>query len=234
MEELGMESRLPLLLGHRGARSTRSVPENTLASFDLALEHGCDGFEFDVRLTADRQAVICHDPRHRRSSIARTQSLQLADLPRLDSVLRRYGQRAFLDIELKVTGLESIVLAALRDHRPERGYVVSSFLPEVILELKNRSAQVPTGIICDKLRQLKAWRTLPVDYIIVEKSLFEPGLVGDIHATGAKLLVWTVNDAKSMRSLSQRGVDGIISDDTPSLVRTLGTASRTRASPGPE
>jgi glycerophosphoryl diester phosphodiesterase len=221
-----MESGPPLLLGHRGARSTRSVPENTLASFDLALEHGCDGFEFDVRLTADRQAVICHDPRHRRSSIARTPSLQLADLPQLDSVLRRYGPRAFLDIELKVKGLESIVRAALRDHRPERGYVVSSFLPEVIMELKNRSPEVPTGIICDNPRQLKAWRTLPVDYLIVEKSLFEPGLVGEVHATGAKLLVWTVNDAKSMRALSQWGVDGIISDDTPSLVRTLKLAAQ--------
>jgi glycerophosphoryl diester phosphodiesterase len=229
-----MESGLPLLLGHRGARSTRSVPENTLASFDLALEHGCDGFEFDVRLTADRQAVICHDPRHRRSSIARTQSLQLPDLPQLDRVLRRYGQRAFLDIELKVKGLESLVLAALRDHRPERGYVVSSFLPEVIMELKNRSAEVPTGIICDRPRQLKAWRALPLDYLIVEKSLFEPGLVGEIHATGAKLLVWTVNDAKSMRSLAHWGVDGIISDDTPSLVRTLRTASGTGVSPGLE
>src|SRR5271167_3797714 len=98
-----------LLLGHRGAGASSSVPENTLAAFDLALEHGCDGFEFDVRLTADKQAVVCHDPKHGRSTIARAQSLRLADLPRLDEVLRHYGQRVFLDIELKVSGLESIV-----------------------------------------------------------------------------------------------------------------------------
>ena len=46
-----METR-PLLLGHRGARSEKSIPENTLASFDLR-SPGCDGFEFDVRLTAE-------------------------------------------------------------------------------------------------------------------------------------------------------------------------------------
>ena len=51
----------PLLLGHRGARAEKSIPENTLASFDRALAHGCDGFEFDVRLSADGQPVICHD-----------------------------------------------------------------------------------------------------------------------------------------------------------------------------
>ena len=40
-----------------------AVPENTFASFDLALEHGCDGFEFDVRLTGCGRAVVCHDPK---------------------------------------------------------------------------------------------------------------------------------------------------------------------------
>ncbi|MGA9041016.1 MAG: glycerophosphodiester phosphodiesterase [Terriglobales bacterium] len=216
-----MEPGLPLLLGHRGARASKSVPENTPASFDLALTHGCDGFEFDVRLTADKQAVVCHDPQHGPHAIARSPSSRLADLPRLDEVLRRYGQRVFLDIELKVSGLESIVLAALRDHRPERGYVVSSFLPDVIMDLKVRSAAVPTGMICDKARQLAAWRKLPIDYVIVEKSLVKPTLVEEVHATGRKLFVWTVNDIKSMRWLARWGVDGIISDDTQHLVRTL-------------
>ncbi len=34
----------PLLLGHRGARSEKSPPENTFAAFDFALASGCDGF----------------------------------------------------------------------------------------------------------------------------------------------------------------------------------------------
>lgn len=216
-----MESGLPLLLGHRGARSTKSVPENTLASFDLALAHGCDGFEFDVRLTADQQAVVVHDPKHRRTSIERAQSARLADLPRLDDVLRRYGQRVFLDIELKVSGLEGIVIAALRNHRPERGYVVSSFLPSVIMELKVRSATVSTGIVCANSRQLASWRSLPIDCVIAEKDLVKPSLVDEVHSAGQKLFVWTVNDMKSMRWLSRWGVDGIISDNTQRLVQTL-------------
>jgi glycerophosphoryl diester phosphodiesterase len=220
-----MESGCPLLLGHRGARSTRAIPENTFASFDLALEHGCDGFEFDVRLTADKQAVVCHDPKHCRTTIARAQGERMADLPRLADVLSRYGKRAFLDIELKVAGLESILLAALRSHLPERGYVVSSFLPQVIMELKARNAAVPTGIICDKQRQLASWRKLPIDYVIAEKSLVRPALVEDVHAARRRLLVWTVNDTKSMRWLAGWGVDGVISDDTRRLVQTLKSAT---------
>src|SRR5882762_8167801 len=96
----------PLLLGHRGARAIKSIPENTFASFDQALADGCDGFEFDLQLTADRQAVVCHDPRVGKTEIAAASAEELAGLPRFPDVLERYQQSAFLDIELKVSGLE--------------------------------------------------------------------------------------------------------------------------------
>src|SRR6202051_4706871 len=118
----------PILLGHRGARAVRQIPENTLASFELCLQHGCDGFEFDVRLSADGQAVICHDATVGGMVIANTASETLP-LPTLEDVLRQFAQRAFLDIELKVAGLEPQMLAELRKYPPPKGYMVSSFLP---------------------------------------------------------------------------------------------------------
>lgn len=48
------------LQGHRGARGL--APESTVASFDAALAHGVTGVEFDVRLSADGQVVVWHDP----------------------------------------------------------------------------------------------------------------------------------------------------------------------------
>jgi len=90
----------PLLLGHRGARTVRSIPENTIQSFEQALADGCDGFEFDVRLTADGEAVVCHDPRVGRIEIAQASCADLPALPRLEEVLARFHKRAFLDVEL--------------------------------------------------------------------------------------------------------------------------------------
>src|SRR5207245_3684964 len=119
-------SDITLLLGHRGARAFTSIPENSFASFDLALEHGCDGFEFDVRLTGCGRAVVCHDPKADGITVSQATADQLLHIPRLEDVLQGYGQRAFLDIELKVTGLESRVLNCLRDFRVEDDYVVSS------------------------------------------------------------------------------------------------------------
>jgi len=43
------------------------------------------------------------------------------------------------------------------------------------MELKARSAAVPTGIICEKAGQLMRWRELPAQYIIVHYSLLTRG-----------------------------------------------------------
>jgi len=207
----------PLLLGHRGARATRSIPENTLASFDLALEHGCDGFEFDVRQTGDGRCVICHDREIQGIEIARAGARDLADLPMLEQVLARYRDRAFLNIEIKVPGIENAVSQCLRNHQPERGYVVSSFLPEVLLKLREFDADLPLGLICETKGQLAAWDRLPVQFVIPHSTLTDINVCDAAHAAGRKLFTWTVNRQEQMLRFKGMGVDGIISDDTEVL-----------------
>ncbi|MGH9545172.1 MAG: glycerophosphodiester phosphodiesterase [Terriglobales bacterium] len=212
---------LPLLLGHRGERVSTGIPENTFAAFDFALKHGCDGFEFDVRLTACGSAVVCHDPKFDGITIAQAQARRLPQLPRLEDVIQGYGQRAFLDIELKVKDLESKVLAALSQYPPSQDYVVSSFIPDVLMDLEARSSTVCLGMICEDSAQLASWRKLPIDCVIAHQSLVDRLLVHNIQAAGCRVFVWTVNDAQTMLRLAGWGVDGIISDDTELLVRTL-------------
>ncbi len=211
----------PLLLGHRGTGARANPPENTIESFDAALQHGCDGFEFDVRMTGCGCAVICHDPEFAGVTIARATKGEVSRLLRLPDVLSRYATRSFLDIELKVPGLESALLMALEENPPEKGYVVSSFLPEVLEGLRVRSAKVLLGLICDQPRQLAPWRELPVQYVILHHSLAQREVLGDIKDGGKTSLVWTVNDRDSMLRFAEWGVDGIISDETELLVRTL-------------
>jgi glycerophosphoryl diester phosphodiesterase len=211
----------PLLLGHRGARATRTIPENTLESFDLALAHGCDGFEFDVRLTADEHAVICHDAMADGCEVAQAAASDLPQLPRLESVLDRYAHRAFLDIELKVTGLETATLNALYFDPPRRGYVVSSFLPEVLSALRELDAEIPLGLICETQSQLVAWRSLPVQYVMPHHTLVDSALCKSLHSEAKKVFVWTVNRTELMTHFREINADAIISDDTELLIETL-------------
>ena len=213
----------PLLLGHRGAR--RYAPENTLPAFDLTLEHGCDGFEFDVRLTADARAIICHDPKLAGMVLARHTYTEIypkaGEPPCLEHVLARFASRAFLDIELKVPGLEEAVFACLQESPARRGYVVSSFLPDVIRSVAARG--LVTGFLCDTQRDLARWTTLPGEWVIPHYTLVDRTLVEKIHADERKVLVWTVNDERQMHRLAEWGVEGIISDDTALLAKVFST-----------
>lgn len=209
----------PLLLGHRGARGVRAIPENTLASFDRALADGCDGFEFDVRLSADGEAVICHDSHVGRLEVARARVRQMPDLLQLAAVLDRY-RVAFLDIELKVPGLEAMVATLLRDRARDK-FVISSFLPPVLEDLHKADATLPLGLICETKVQLRGWKDLPIQYLIPIARLTNPALIEEVQESGRRVVVWTVNSAAGMRRFAEWGVDGIISDKTGLLCRTL-------------
>jgi len=218
-----------LLLGHRGARAAKSIPENTIASFDRCLADGCDGFEFDVRLTADVQPVICHDPKFEGAVIAKSRARQLANLPTLEEVLRRYRERAFLDIELKVPGVEQITADLLKQYSPQHGVVVSSFLRDVLHGFHATGSAAPLGLICETKAQLRGWEQLPIAYVIVHRQHVSPELVGDVHKAGKKVIVWTANAAPEMRRLEALGVDAVISDDTSLLRRTLSKENSARS-----
>jgi glycerophosphoryl diester phosphodiesterase len=209
----------PLLLGHRGARAVKTIPENTIASFGRALADGCDGFEFDVRLTADGEAVICHDPKVGRIVIATAAANELPNLPRLDEVLARYRD-AFLDVELKVAGSEKILIKRLRKHKLQR-FVVSSFLAEALSAVRAMDATIPLGLLCETKSELRRWKRSPAEFIIPQRELVSRELIDEIHAHGKKVMVWTVNTEAAMRRFHAWGVDGIISDETRRLVSVL-------------
>jgi glycerophosphoryl diester phosphodiesterase len=213
-------SNRPLLLGHRGTRAVQSIPENTLASFDRALADGCDGFEFDVRLTVDLEAVISHDAKVGRDKIERATAKEVSQLPRLRDVLQRYRD-SFLDIELKVKGLERTIVDLFLRLKPRKGCVVSSFLPGALKSLHAEDATVPLGLICETKTQLRLWNELPIHYVIPHHELVDAELIRKVKGAGKKVMVWTVNDAIAMQQFAEWGVDGIISDDTKLLVQTL-------------
>lgn len=62
---------------------------------------------------------------------------------------------------------------------------------------------------------------MPTHYVVPHFRLLSPELVEKAHAVGKQVITWTVNDAQQMRHIIEMGVDGIISDDTKLLVKTL-------------
>ena len=132
-------SDLPLIIGHRGASA--HAPENTLAAFQMAIDAGADGIEFDVQLAKDGVPVVIHDDNLKRTgsrpeNVADLTSRQLVKIdvgswfnakfpkrakaefasetvPTLAQVLRLLkGFRGLIYIELKATDAGYRELAA--------------------------------------------------------------------------------------------------------------------------
>ena len=80
-------SRLPLIIGHRGASAL--APENTLAAFHRAIADGADGIEFDVRLSRDGVAVVIHDATLKRTGL---QQRNVSELTAAELQLTDVGQ----------------------------------------------------------------------------------------------------------------------------------------------
>jgi glycerophosphoryl diester phosphodiesterase len=98
-----------LIVAHRGAHGG-DLQENTLAAFEHAFKLGCYGLELDIHATADDILVVNHDPTLKRLwNKDHTINLQLFSmlrdlipaLPSLDDVVRIYGKRMHLFIEIK-------------------------------------------------------------------------------------------------------------------------------------
>ena len=86
----------PILLGHRGA--SKYAPENTFEAFDLALQHGCDGFELDARLTSDAKALICHDRDRDGKLLADSVAGKFPGLVAMEEAIERYADKAFINL----------------------------------------------------------------------------------------------------------------------------------------
>ena len=84
----------------------RLARENTLRSFELAVEAGADAIELDVHISADAQVVVHHDPRlpgEHGPLLAEQEASELAvrGIPTLDAVCERVGDRVVLYVEAK-------------------------------------------------------------------------------------------------------------------------------------
>lgn len=209
----------------------RQFRENSMSAFRQALASGCDGFEFDVRISGDRRLLCVHDANIGDIPVAVASYEELCsessrvngndeDIATLDEVLREFAKSAFLDIELKAPGFESVVFELVKRYRTDR-YVISSFLAEVVLDLAEIDPTLPLGFIFDDVAGLRAYAHLPVSYVMPRYDLLNRDIVDAFHRDKKKVLTWTVNRPGDMVRFAEYGVDGLISDDPALLYRAI-------------
>jgi len=218
-------------VGHRGASAL--APENTLESFELAVDLGCDMVEFDVLARSDGSLVVAHDS-HR---------LREADAPGLDEALAFFAERlpgVGLQVDLKRRGVETAVVDALRQHGVLDRSWVSGFDAESLRRVAELEPGLPRSFTLPRDRfgvskrgplaplvraALRALgdslpRRIPAvldradaTALTLHRSVASEAAIARAHELGAPVYVWTVDDPVVVERLVRWGADGIITND---------------------
>ena len=248
------EERWPAVVAHRGASATH--PENTLGSFEAAVEAGADVVEMDVRLTADGVPVISHDP-----GLAATtghgrlvREVTLSELKRLDAsvptlreAMEVLSGRAGIDIE-NIPGQpdfdsprEAVAEDVVRQ-LDGSGFVgsvlVSSFNWLSIERVRELAPTIRTGFLTtddvDPRAALAYAHEHGHAFVLPQAgALLEAGegFVTEAHAERVRVGTWTVDDPATIGLLFSWGVDAVASND-PSTAVPVRDAARARRTAG--
>ena len=171
MEHKDLHKLCDFKYAHRGLHN-EIRPENSMAAFRAALEHGY-GIELDIHLMKDGNLAVIHDSNLQRVADAdvNIEELTLGDLekytlgdsgehiPLFSQVLELYRGKAPLIVELKTAGnnidaLCKATMALLRDY--EGLYCIESFDPRVTRWMKKNRPDIIRGQLSENWFHSKA------------------------------------------------------------------------------
>jgi glycerophosphoryl diester phosphodiesterase len=238
----------PVIYAHRGACAC--APENTLAAFELAVQHGADAIELDAKLTVDGAVVVFHDQTIDRTTDGKGRLVDetLAELkkldagswfapqfagepiPTLDEVFELVGGSLGINVELTNYAtpndnlVQQVVNCVIR-HRLQEKVLFSSFHPVNLVKARRLLPEVPVAILAlagtpGALARSFVGRWVSPEYVHPYFSDVNERWLQRQHALRRKVNVWTVNQPEMIRALAGWGVDGIITDD-PRLARQV-------------
>lgn len=226
-----------LRVGHRGAKG--HAPENTLASFGLALQMGVDAIETDVHLSADGEVIIIHDHTVDRTTNGQgfVKDLTTGQLKALDAgawydarfageriltlreLLTWAKDRVPVAIEIKngpiyYPGIGAKTIALLREFDMLRQAMLISFDHLVLRECKMIEPAVATGILYAGrlVDAVGAARSAGADALHPNWAFVTPDLIQAAHAVGLAVSPWCPNDLPAIQALDKMGVDSIGTD----------------------
>lgn len=225
---------MPLALAHRGDWS--GAPENTLAAFAAAERAGADLIELDIRLTADGELAVVHDPTFERvwglpravaeTSLADVRALRSGEhrVPTLAEALAAVSAGVMVDYtaaDVVEPALESIRAAGALDRCLFSGGNVGGHRrirelePDARIALTWTREELPPAQLLDDLQ---------IEFFNPPYQLVEPGVVDAMHERGIKVSTWTVDDPAEMRRVIDAGVDAVITNRIAELVALLAEA----------
>lgn len=224
----------PWVVAHRGGAALG--PENTLPTFQRAVELGVDAIELDIHQSADGGLMVIHDDTLKRTfgvdlrvDATTTAELRKHGVPTLSEAIELVDGRCLLIVEIKHPkkkrhkGIERRLLKTLKEYDVISKTIVISFDKKSLRLLRELSPELQTGWLfaTPPLALEKTVKDLGVSYLGPHFLLATPSLIERAHRLELKVNAWTVNDENAMRLLTERGIDAITSDRPDLLIDSL-------------
>ena len=211
-------------IAHRGASAYE--PENTLRSFERAIELNTDMIEFDVRYSLDRHLVVVHDSKVDRTtdgtglvSLKTLSELKELDagkgeqIPTVDEVLELGIGRTKFVIELKDNGVEAEVVDIVNKYDLLEDVFIVSFKPKRLKMIKHLEPKLRTGLILfASLNPIGLAKNCGADVVAPFRWFISKGFVDRARNNGLYTFTWTVDETSKAHNLRQIGVNGIVTN----------------------
>jgi len=211
-------------IAHRGASAYE--PENTLRSFERAIELKADMIELDVRQSIDGHLVVMHDDTVDRTTdstglVSLKTLSELKELnagkgekiPTLDEVIELGRDRAKLVIELKENGCEDKVVDLIHKNNLTDEVFIVSFKPNRLKMIKELEPNLKTGlIIFASIDPVRLAKNCGADVVAPFRWFITKGLVERARRNGLYTFTWTVDDTLKAHGLRNKGVSGIVTN----------------------
>jgi glycerophosphoryl diester phosphodiesterase len=206
-----------IIIGHRGAMGYE--PENTLRSFQKALDLNVDMIEFDVHLCASGEIVVIHDEKINRTTdgkglVAEKSLAELKELdagkgkhiPTLEEVLDLIDGRVKVNIELKGDNTAKAVSKVIKEYE-STDLVVSSFNHEELKKFHELSPEIKIAVLVDDVKEehIDLARELKAISINPDIERIDNKVIERVHRKGFKIIVWSFNDIKDTNGLNFDG-----------------------------
>jgi len=219
-----------LIIGHRGSAGTS--PENTLISFEEAIQAGADAVEFDVQKCATGELVIIHDRKVDRTTNGSGLVSQLSfnelrqldagggqRIPSLRETLDHIDNRVEVHVELKSEGISQQAALLINEYIQSGRYsaesfVISSFNHRELAHFQkfNKNCRIAALIAHTPLAYARRFSDLDYWSINVDIDNCSPAFVRSAHSRGYKFLVYTVNEIADRERLAAMEVDGVFTN----------------------
>ena len=219
-----------LKIGHRGAKGHE--PENTLISFEKAIEMGADGIELDVHLSLDGHLIVIHDETIDRTTNGKGVVNQLTlqelksfrineteEIPTLEEVLNLVNHRCFVNIELKNQDAAEKVVQLIEHYISDKDwnhahFLVSSFDWNALQQIRFLNAAIRIGVLTDTDLDLAISfaRFIKASALHPDFQLLTKEYTAKIQEKGIQVFPWTVNEMEDIERMQSFNVDGIITD----------------------